>query len=543
MLKFNKLYFEYETKNGVYSMTTSVSFCNDDVSLEVKTDGDIFSVNVNTKKKITVKNVRASFDYHFFDNQRIFINGYQSWTDSAEHNVYDKMRGIDHIPKMLVSKYQFDKYGDYNFSDYNYQLHGWTYGYVRKGKRFDFIGSLAENSGFTKIITETMYEKIIIEKDAGNCVEGEWTALKMLMISGTEDEVFDEYFRLLDVKLNPDAEKIFGYTSWYRHYQNISESIIKNDLAAISSQKFKADVFQIDDGYQTAVGDWLSVDSMKFPNGMKEIADRIKQNGMIAGIWLAPFVCEENSEIYRHHREWLVYDSHYEYIKGGSNWSGFYALDIYNDEVREYLREVFNTIVNGWGFRLLKLDFLYAACIINRDGKNRGQIMSDAMDFLREISGDALILGCGVPLGSAFGKVDYCRIGCDVSLDWDDKLYMRLTHRERISTKNSILSSVFRRQLNGRAFLSDPDVFILRDKNNRLSQLQKQCLAEINALIGSVMFTSDNFAEYGEEQYRMFARALKLRKAKVIFAYTHNNVLCVKFRIGEKLYVKKYNIR
>ena len=29
------------------------------------------------------------------------------------------------------------------------------------------------------------------------------------------------------------------------------------------------------------------------------------------------------------------------------------------------------------------------------------------MDFLRECAGDALILACGVPLASAFGRADY----------------------------------------------------------------------------------------------------------------------------------------
>ena len=28
-------------------------------------------------------------------------------------------------------------------------------------------------------------------------------------------------------------------------------------------------------------------------------------------------------------------------------------------------------------------------------------------------------------MGAAFGLVDYCRIGCDVGLTWDDNLVMR----------------------------------------------------------------------------------------------------------------------
>ena len=79
-------------------------------------------------------------------------------------------------------------------------------------------------------------------------------------------------------------------------------------------------------------------------------------------------------------------------VKGGSNWSGFYALDICNEDVRSYLREVFRTITQDWGYRLLKLDFLYAACIVPRPGKTRGQLMAEAMDFLRECAGDAFRL-------------------------------------------------------------------------------------------------------------------------------------------------------
>jgi alpha-galactosidase len=45
-----------------------------------------------------------------------------------------------------------------------------------------------------------------------------------------------------------------------------------------------------------------------------------------------------------------------------------------------------------------------------------------------------------------------------------------MTHRERVSTKNSIDDTTFRRQLNGRAFMNDPDVFFLRDENCKLTE-------------------------------------------------------------------------
>lgn len=41
-----------------------------------------------------------------------------------------------------------------------------------------------------------------------------------------------------------------------------------------------------------------------------------------------------------------------------------------------------------WHFDMVKLDFLYAAAIEPRNNKTRGQLMCEAMDFLRECCGD-----------------------------------------------------------------------------------------------------------------------------------------------------------
>ncbi|MBQ1432352.1 MAG: alpha-galactosidase, partial [Ruminococcus sp.] len=93
-----------------------------------------------------------------------------------------------------------------------------------------------------------------------------------------------------------------GYPSWYRHYQDINEEKLSSDLEALNG----GDIFQIDDGWQTAVGDWLSVDKQKFPEGMKVIADRIREKGYIPGIWMAPFVCEKDSVMFAEHPDWLL---------------------------------------------------------------------------------------------------------------------------------------------------------------------------------------------------------------------------------------------
>ena len=543
MLKFKSLQFLYKDGENDFMAITSSSLRNDKMELIIKTEDDIFSVCLKVNDKITIQKLCAEFEYQYSENEKIFLNGYQSWTDSAEHSIHGKMRGISHIPCALNEKYAFSQYGDYNFSEYGDNMHGWSYGYIRSDERYCFMGSLAESTGFTQLITQVGSNTVIIKKDcSGLDISGDWCALKMLMTEGSENEVFDRYFTALDIRIRDGVRPVFGYTSWYDHYQDINEKKIMEDLRGINALNCKADVFQIDDGWQTAIGDWLKADSNKFPNGMKKIAEAIAEAGQIPGIWLSPFVCEERSDIFRNNKHWLISTEDGGFVKGGSNWSAFYALDINNPEVREYIRFVIETIVEEWGFKLLKLDFLYAACIVPRHDKTRGQLMAEAMDFLRECAGDALILACGVPLASAFGKADYCRIGCDVSLDWNDKPHMRLMHRERISTRNCIINTVFRRQLDGRAFYNDPDVFLLRTYNNALSTEQKKCLAEVNALMGSVLFTSDNFLSYEKEEIKELSKILKIRSAKIISAELNDNVLTLKFTIDGRKYIKRYEM-
>src|SRR5699024_7163536 len=111
------------------------------------------------------------------------------------------------------------------------------------------------------------------------------------------------------------------------------------------------------DGYQTAVGDWLSLKS-EFSDGMRPITDRLHKNGSKAGLWLAPFSAHKNSQLIKDHPDWLARDSKGKPVFGGLNWGGFYSLDIYNQGVRDYLKKVFDTVFYEWGFDMVKLDFL-----------------------------------------------------------------------------------------------------------------------------------------------------------------------------------------
>ena len=533
--------FSIETKIGISNYTFSANETCDFFDFKTNFQNNRLIATIIPKKQFKILSAKTKLSMSCQKNDRIMLNGYQSWTDTRELTLKDRLFGINHIPKKIAKKYGFENYGDYPFVIYSGkkgELHGFTFGYIRQDNIINFVGSLDESKGYTILKYSGKKQLLSIEKDcAGLEITKEFEVFDVAFLSGEYDYVFDKWFKMQEKYHNfkkTNAKPMCGYTSWYRHYEDISEEIIKNDLAGMLSLPQKIDIFQIDDGYETAVGDWLSIDEKKFPNGIKTVCDEIHNQNILAGLWLAPFVCETKSEIYKNHKDWLRKDENGNFVKCGSNWSGFYALDLYNSEVIAYLEKVFDTVLNQWGFDMVKLDFLYAADRVPTKDKTRGQQMWEAMELLRRLCGNKLILGCGVPLAPAFGKVDFCRIGCDVSLDWNDKMYMRMLHRERISTRNTICDSIYRRGLNGRAFLNDPDVFLLRDNNIKLSENQKLQLATVNGLFGSLWFTSDDCSLYSPEKIQNFSKVLKLHKAKNIKVSDNRKSIFIEYNLDGK---------
>ena len=228
-------------------------------------------------------------------------------------------------------------------------------------------------------------------------------------------------------------------------------------------------------------------------------------------------------------------------MKAGGNWSGQYALDLDNFHVRTYIQKCLNYYMD-LGFDFFKLDFLYAAGIGEYEGRSRAQVQSEAYRFLRETLKDKLILGCGAHVLNSKDVFDYLRIGPDVSLIFDDAAFMKMFHRERISTKTTLQNTIYRSFMNDRLFGNDPDVFLLRDDNIQLSAKQKKALITINALFGSVLMTSDNVATYDKDKNELLQSSLELFKnAKVKEYKTVRHLIKVTYELNGEEHGFTYN--
>ena len=536
MNNYKLRYYLNGEKNEIEFAHTG-KFDFDCFTINATTDGTRNTVTVTAKKDVVLEKCTLRGVAKADVGDLCFINGYQSWTKTKEFFMSEKERDAKKIFKPLNKIFAFDRYGDATFFEYDkYILHGYDVFYVKKPD-----GAFILNANYKKA-----YLIIVLDRSTGEIsLRNELDGMKL---SANETFTVSDYWQVegydegmtLFGKVFPEkpVKKLLGYTSWYNYYQNINESIILRDLDALDD---RFDLFQIDDGYESFVGDWTDVDKAKFPNGLKNIVDKAHKKGYLAGIWLAPFVAETKSKVFREHPDWFDFNG--EKALCGSNWSGFYALNLEKEPVKRYIAQCLQYFID-LGFDFFKLDFLYAATLPTYEGMTRSMSAEKAYDFLREVLKDKLILGCGATLFNAAQKFDYMRIGPDVSLKFDDVWYMRAMHSERISTKTTLQNTVFRSFLSGRLFGNDPDVFLLRDDNISLSPAQKEALITLNALFGSLLMTSDNIAAYDDKKRVLLDKALELKDGATVTSYQRNHdIITVGYVLNGKKETIRYNTK
>lgn len=98
------------------------------------------------------------------------------------------------------------------------------------------------------------------------------------------------------------------------------------------------------------IGDWITNEKL-FPNGLKYVADKIKEAGMLPGIWYEMEVVGKDSEVFKK-PEYLLQRDGYPLQTCFRRF-----LDMRKDIVQEYLEERVINQLEEWGFEYLKVDY------------------------------------------------------------------------------------------------------------------------------------------------------------------------------------------
>ncbi len=297
-----------------------------------------------------------------------------------------------------------------------------------------------------------------------------------------------------------------GWCSWYHYFAGVTEADLRANLARAADWPF--DVFQLDDGFQAAIGDWL-ITNEKFTTPVEGLAAAIAAEGRTPGIWIAPFLAGASSAVAREHPDWLaVHAASGTPLVGMSNeaWGGAVnTLDTSNPEVLDHLEGVARALVEA-GYPYLKLDFTYAPSIRGTyadPGRTPAQRVRAGFDAVRRGAGpDTFLLGCGAPLGPAVGLVDGMRIGPDVAPWWhpQDDQYRPPGHTGgEPATVNAWRNTLSRSFLHRQLWLNDPDCLMLRTERTRLEPEQMRAWALAVGMSGGMALVSDDLALLGSE--------------------------------------------
>ncbi len=313
----------------------------------------------------------------------------------------------------------------------------------------------------------------------------------LLTVGQSPEALFATYARHLGVAFGQQGQTTPPrvWCSWYSVEQGISAPLLEQALAGLADLPFE--VFQVDDGWQQAIGDWEPND--KFPAGMEALAQRIRQTGRTPGLWWAPFIVSPQSRLFAEHPDWLLRDAQGQLVPAGLNWNApFFALDTTHPEVQTWLVETARKI-RAWGYDYLKLDFLYAAALpgARHTPMGREAALRQALERLRAAFGeDAYLLLCGVPILPALGLADGLRIGPDTAPYWDNPFATAFgANYAAPGVQNALRTSLHRLWLRPLVH-TDPDVAFFRTRFSLLQPHEKALMQAI-AHVAGFRATSD----------------------------------------------------
>ncbi len=112
----------------------------------------------------------------------------------------------------------------------------------------------------------------------------------------------------------------------------------------------------LDDGWQTAEGDWY-LNPEKFPRGdadMKAFVDKIHKQGLKAKLWWAPLAVDPGTDLHKNHPDLLLINK--EGKTQDISWWDSYYLCPANEGAIEYTRKLVQKFIGEWGFDGLKID-------------------------------------------------------------------------------------------------------------------------------------------------------------------------------------------
>ncbi|RRA49829.1 alpha-galactosidase [Acidipila sp. EB88] len=246
-----------------------------------------------------------------------------------------------------------------------------------------------------------------------------------------------------------------GWWSWTAYYFGLNEGTALTNASWLAQnlEPLGFTFFHLDEGYQYARGEYATADAALFPEGMQALERTVAAKGLTPGVWTAPFEVAERSWVYEHHPEWLVHNAKGAPIHIGLVAEGkdhLFALDTTNPDAQAYLRKTYTTLVNDWGVRYIKMDFMEDSAIegyYHVPHTTALEAQRIGLQTVRDAVGEAVLLDKdGSELLNPVGIVDIGRISQDTGHTFS-------------ASRDAAPGIAARYYMNRNYFVADPDAF------------------------------------------------------------------------------------
>lgn len=504
-------------------------------------DGDDVSWEIGSSSVVSLDKVALVWKARSGEQVRIFSNGYQSWSRAGLQVIGEDQDPSVH-PDSIALVRAFHHADPFIASEGEIRselVTLWDPGVGSDLYCAGFDGG-AEHDGTFRFIREGSTPQLEIAAEAyfDGAILKEGESRRLHSVLGGSGASAPELLEKWAVRAGKasgarvSAPYQVGWCSWYHYFGLVTEHALRDNLALASSFPFT--VFQLDDGFQSAIGDWVTTND-KFPSSIEGIASTIAANGQAPGIWIAPFLASPESRLAKGRPELIAQFKESIPLIATVNpgWGGpVYALDTTKPETLAHLEEVARSLVEA-GFKYLKLDFLFASSVPGTyadPSKTRAQRVRAGLDAVRKGAGEeTFILGCGCPLGPAIGVVDGMRIGPDVAPFWDveEGAFVPPGYgQEAPATLNAWRNTLARSFMHRRLWLNDPDCLMLRKTETRMSPEQINAWARAVAVSGGMAIASDDLSLLGPEERKQLDEVIEIGRRSDQLAISSHPARC-----------------
>lgn len=312
-----------------------------------------------------------------------------------------------------------------------------------------------------------------------------------------------------------------GWMTWYSvKFDACEEKVLKNaKWMSENLKEYGADCIWVDwewyhkdfTGSREDGADSFHADKEKYPNGMKYVADKIKEMGLIPALWIGFTNDPAENEYIKENPEIILVDQ--------PTWCGRYFFDFSHPKyLNEFLPKALECVPN-WGYEAVKYDTLPMAMIMHETYHDNmydptlttKQAYRNMIKKTRSVLGEnCYMLSCAAVNDQdvlwAADIFDSARIGGDI-FKWDEFL------------KQGVERTMRYYPLHNNVLYPDSDNVVMREEFNDIRQAASRIY--FVSMLGIPMTFGDEFDALDEQRINFIKECLPVLETHPMDVYRH----------------------